>query len=196
VNQPHESALDWAALSAAWRGGAVATAQDLAVLRARIDRVTVRLRWWRALEACLSAAALAGTGWALVRNRTPFVVLFVVDTWCVLAAVWAFELWNRRGEWAPLAQDTEAYLALARQRAVQRLRSAWFGLVLLVLQVVVVAILPSPGGPRPAGSGAGRAVAGLGALLILAWAAWQRRRALEALAVLDQVQESLRSATD
>jgi hypothetical protein len=119
-------------------------------LRERVQRGSRQLVLGTAIEIVVTVAvlALAATILAASPPERP-------DTrwiWWTLAIahsgiVWAFTLWNRRGIWRPLAQDTAAFLALTRERARRRRHAAlfilWFVAAEACAAVVANAMAPS-----------------------------------------------------
>jgi hypothetical protein len=171
----------WHALAATWRRPETPEI-DLPRLRARIQRETTVMRRSLVGEIALSAAVVGWTVWNLVREPVPYAMLFAVDSWAVLGIVWAFVLSGRRGLWKPSADTTEAYLVLGRQRAQQRLRTAWLALGLVVAQLVVAktaSILSSP-------------IQWIASAAFVAWALWSRARAIGEQRRLDALLAELR----
>lgn len=172
-------AFDWSPLSEAWRAEPAGPLPDPAELRGRIAHETRRMRRWLVVEVALSVVAAGASAWALAFRRSHQSSLFALDTLGMLALVWAFALWSRRGAWRPLSESTEAYVALARRRMRMRVRTAWFilGVLALQLAVVVLASAPAIGWAGSEGAPGGRLLPGAVTLGFLAWAVWLERSA-------------------
>jgi hypothetical protein len=181
-----ESSAEWAPLTALWQAREEQPPVDPQALRAHVDAESRRMRWWVVVEVCLTIAVLGVTTWNLVRHPGVRALLMAADVGAVLAIVWAFALWGRRGIWRPSADSTEAYLVLARRRARLRLQTTWLALSLLVAQLAIVRLAPpsSPGATDWSLRAAATAA-------WLAWALWARRRALADIRRLDGITAEL-----
>jgi len=167
MTQPFDDTTGWNALAAAWQQRDAQLAVDPQSLRAKVQRETTIMRRGLIVEIVFSLAVVAMTVWGLVIEHGPGTLLIVIDTWAVLAIVWAFVLWGRSGLWAPSAESTEAYLVLSRRRAELRLRTAWLAIALVVAQLVVARAASVPSS----------LVQWSAAAAWLAWAIWLRQKA-------------------
>ena len=168
MTQPYDETMGWNALAAAWQKRDDQVAADPHSLRAKVQRETAIMRRGLIVEIAFSVAVVAMTLWDLVSDHGPGTLLIVIDTWAVLAIVWAFALSGRRGLWAPSAESTEAYLVLSRRRAELRLRTAWFALALVVAQLLVARAASVPSSLVQWIFSAGW----------IAWAVWLRHKAV------------------
>jgi hypothetical protein len=176
VNNPTPFSLDWTSLASDWRAQTVVAPDPLA-LRSHIAQETRRMRQGLIAELALSAVVLLGGAWVLAFHWSSFAALVTFDAWGMLALVWGFAVWNRRGMWRPLAETTAAYVTLARARARRRYWAAWFILLTLAIQFAVVTLVRRSamwGGHR--GGAADLLPAGV-TVLFLAWAVWLKRGA-------------------
>jgi hypothetical protein len=175
MTQPFDETTGWSALAADWQKCDEQMAADPLSLRVKVQRETTIMRRGLIVEVAFSLAVVAMTVWSLVSDHGPRTLLIAVDSWVVIAIVWAFALSGRRGLWAPSAESTEAYLVLSRRRAELRLRTAWFALVLVVAQLLVARAASVPSSPVQWIVSAGW----------IAWAFWIRQQAIRECRWLD-----------
>jgi len=167
MTQPFDETTGWNALAAAWQKRDEQMAADPRSLRVKVQRETTIMRRGLIVEVAFSLAVVAATVWGLVGEHGPRTLLIAVDSWAVIAIVWAFALWGRRGLWAPSAESTEAYLVLSRRRAALRLRTAWLALALVIAQLLVARAASVPSSLVQWTFSAGW----------IAWAVWLRHKA-------------------
>jgi hypothetical protein len=175
MTQPFDDAAEWTAIAAAWQRHDAHLAVDPRTLEAKIRRDTTMMQRVLVVEIAFSLAVVAFTVWTLISESSPRGVLIAVDTCVVLAIVWAFALWGRRGLWQPSAESTREYLVVSRRRAELRLRAAWLALVLVVAQLLVARAASVPSS----------LVQWLASIGWLVWAVWLRRRATRECRRLD-----------
>jgi hypothetical protein len=107
-------------------------------LRRRVERQS------RSMKIALIADVLvtitiggATAGWA-IRSPQRENVLLAVATWVFIAIAWTFSLTRNRGNWAPSARDTAAFVDLSLRRCRAKLAAVWFAAGLFVVQIVFV----------------------------------------------------------
>jgi len=178
VSDPAASSFEWSALAARWTGEARSAALDAQALRAHVTREMQRARAWLVVELLLTGLVLGGGAWALAFHRSAFTLLLTADAWVVLAVVWGFAVWTRRGTWRIVGERTETYRLLALRFARARVATAWLVLALLALQLGIVTAAPGAVHAGWHATAAARSAAGVVAIIYLLWAVWLRRRAL------------------
>lgn len=176
---------EWTALAAAWQSAPVAHGLSLETLLRRERRRRILMTLLVVSEALISLAGLAFVYRAARRMPASGGSILVGGVVVYIAVMAAFTVWNRRGTWRPLAETTEAFVAISRLRCRRGLRTARFviGIVLLQLLAMLVWTILEP---SPA---AGRALLLLAAIAagFLLWATWYRRRMLVRLAALESL---------
>jgi hypothetical protein len=68
-------------------------------------------------------------------NPRPVILAWAAAVWLFVFAAWGFSLWNRRGIWQPAGRTTEAFVALARERCLRKLRTVRFARWLIAAEV-------------------------------------------------------------
>ena len=174
-------------------------------LSLKVKRQRTRMMVTLAAEIVLSVAFLAGSAaLALDRPSAPVLVL-VAGIWVFVAAALTFSLWNRRGAWRPGGESVQDFVELVRERYRRDLRTARFGMALLLVQIVFILgwtqwyrgtdvfPFPSPPGAWVLPFRVLPVVIPVGAYL---WLRWWRHRATRELAALEQTRLDLTDAGD
>lgn len=173
----------WTGLTAAWREREEEVGVHPAELYRAVTLESERMRRWLLIEILLSVAALGIAWWFVTDHVGPRPTVLARDTLAILAIVWAFALWGRRGLWTPAAETSHAYLVLSRRRARLKLLTAWLALVLVLLQLVVAVWV-----------GAGNRNVTIAAAVAWAlWSVWMRRRSIREMGWYDAL---LRDSSD
>lgn len=182
---------DWEALSDQWRADGADPGLQVELLIQRVRTHRRLMHGVLAVEILITTASLAASLWLLDGPAGPTSRAVAAYIWVLLAAVWSFALWNRRGTWRPVAETVSAFRGLAMLRCRRQLRTAWFvlgfsavqfGCVTLWLSVRMVTEVP----PLPLAAALAGWIAG--AVLtagLLGWAAWLARRSRRELAWLN-----------
>jgi hypothetical protein len=168
----------WASLVDAWQERDELPRADPEALRISVIRETKRMRGWWVVEITMSAAAVAFVVAYAMRAPGPRSRFALVDTFAVLAIVWSFAAWGRRGLWRPSAETSQAYVALAKRRTRLKLWTTWLVLVLVVGQLAATLVFHL-------GLSSLQAIA---AAAWLAWVFWMRRRAGTELRFYDGIE--------
>jgi hypothetical protein len=79
----------------------------------------------------------AAAAWA-VRSPQPEIILLAVMTWVFIVTAWTFSVTVNRGNWAPAAQSTAAFVDLSVRRCRSRLLALRFAMGLFIFQTVFV----------------------------------------------------------
>lgn len=184
---PESLANEWTELIEDWSRNQPEVRPE--VLRARIDRERRRMVWMVAGEVALSVVVCAGAVYALVRFPSDWTRMLALDIALILAATWAFAIWNRRGIWRPLGETTDAFIRLARLRCRRKLQALRFAMVVFVAQLVFVGVWRAWGlGDAPfVRTNALTAVPILVVVVFVGVLIHARRRATEELAELDRI---------
>jgi hypothetical protein len=184
---------EWEVLGAEWRAESPRPERGAAVeaLRRRVRAHGVRQRLLLASEIALSIASLAAVRWFLGMPGGRG-VLSAAWTVVMLAVVWSFAIWNRRGSWRPLGESTSEYLRLSHLRMRAGRRTVRF--VRIVLGLSVAAYLPwfavrLSRGAIHGGEWFWWAMFGAYATVYLWWCGWYARR-------LDREVEALRAVEE
>jgi hypothetical protein len=191
---------NWGALVADWQAGPSghSLGASIATMRRRVNAHRRTMIWVVGLEIIASMVAFAATLRLVRSGGGPLMWLVSVECWLLILGMWWYVLWNRRGTWRPLADSTEAFIALARLRCVRRLRTVWLivGLVVAQVAIVTIAILAGWGAQAPIAGKFGvlawRVPALVAVLGYLACAAWLRHTTLKELDQLDRLHEAMR----
>ena len=104
-------------------------------LRRKVGRQTRFMKFMLAMDI-LATIAVGGfyTGWAVI-YRASDTALLAAATWIFIAVAWAFRLVNWRGQWAPSALSTSAFVDLSIRRCRARIAAVTFGAVLYVCEL-------------------------------------------------------------
>ena len=139
MTEPQEQHFDLDRLARDWRTAPPSGPLPRAVseqLDRQVRRGTRRLVGTTFLELAITVAVFVLLAQLVPPGKGSISVfwgLAVLHT----AAVWGFTLWNRRGLWRPLGQDTTSFLHLVRKRAARRLAAAKFALALILVEVAL-----------------------------------------------------------
>jgi hypothetical protein len=177
----------WKAAGSVWRSEEFRAQSPAALLRARLDRQTRRMRWIVATLVVLlaAAAAIIKSGGAGAVRLSAMVLLYT-------GAIWTFALWNRRGTWSPYGESTADFVALLRVRTERRMKSAR-----VCISVVAIAALVASreveaawrAGTMTASAGGIWIAFGVYSVGIVVWGIWylkRGRRELQALAAMER----------
>ncbi len=162
-------------------------------LRARIEAERRRMLQAVAADILVSVLFAAVAGYAVLRFPSAWTRLFAVDVAAVLAATWAFAVWNRRGTWRPLGETTESFLRLARLRCCRKIQAVRFGVEVMIAQLLAVAAW-RVWGPQQAPFVPTETLAILPVVVVVIFTVWlavSRRRAALELAELDRLHAQL-----
>jgi hypothetical protein len=165
----------WAVMSRVWRERVDLPRVDANALRIAAAAETARMRRWLVVEVAMSVAAAAAAAFYAVLVPGSRSLLILLDTLAVIAIVWAFVLWGRRGLWGPAAETSQAYVALARRRARLRLLTTWLAFALVAAQIAVRVVF----------DGGVSSLQLIVAAVWVGWALWMRRRAIRELEFYD-----------
>ena len=181
----HPISEEWTSLAAAWQSAPVAHGLSLETLMRRERRRRVLMTLVVVSEALISLAGLAIAYLAARRMPASGGSILVGGVVVYIAVLTAFAVWNRRGTWRPLAETTEAFIAISILRCRRGLRTARFviGIVLLQLLAMLVWTILEPF--REAGMALIISL-GIGAGFLL-WAIWYRRLMLRQLALFQSL---------
>lgn len=181
----HPISEEWTALAAAWQSAPVAHGLSLETLMRRERRRRVLMTLVVVSEALISLAGLAFAYLAARRMPASGGSILVGGVVVYIAVLTAFAVWNRRGTWRPLAETTEAFIAISILRCRRGLRTVRFviGIVLLQLLAMLVWTILEPF--REAGMALIISL-GIGAGFLL-WAIWYRRLMLRQLALFESL---------
>jgi hypothetical protein len=129
---------EWEALGAEWRSAAPRLESGAAVeaLGRRVRAHGRRQLLLLASEIVMSIGALAAVRWYWNQSDGRGVVT-AISIVVMLAVVWSFAIWNRRGSWRPLGESTSEYVRLSRVRVRAGRRTVGFVRIVLALGVVV-----------------------------------------------------------
>ena len=189
-------AHDWEGLRATWhnvvipRGDRIGGADDL---RLRVARAT--RRQWIGL-GCEIVLTILFLGYALsaLAESDPVGRRVALTTALFTLVVWTFALWNRRGAWRPLGENTSEFLRLSRARAAASRRSILFVHSTLALSVIIYApVFVTRLARGLVGGTEWWRWSFFAAYLVafLSWTAWERRRVRRDEEILDRIAREL-----
>jgi hypothetical protein len=133
---------EWEALSAEWRA-ASPRPESREGAGAAVDALRRRVRSHGRRQALLLLSEVVMTVASLVAARWYWNqpggrgVVTALAILGMLALVWSFVIWNRRGSWRPLGESTREYVRLSRVRVRAGRRTVRFVRVVVGLAVVV-----------------------------------------------------------
>ena len=107
-------------------------------LRLKVKRQRTRMMLTLASEIVLSVAWLTGSAALAFHRPSAPVLVLVAAIWVFVAAALTFSVWNRRGAWRPAGESVQDFVELVRERYRRDLRTARFGMALLLVQVVFI----------------------------------------------------------
>lgn len=191
---------EWESWTVEWRAGGEALEPPAkADVRRKARFHTVGLALLTAGEALFSIAALSFVTWWAWREPGGPTVAIALAVFLLLAVVWVYALWNRRGTWRPAIASTREFVEISRLRAQRKLRTIrWLPYFVLfeVLLAAPLAFWRSASDPE----GLARYQEtwlprfGLVALFLLViWLglAWWRRRVLSEIEELEELREAI-----
>jgi hypothetical protein len=183
--------LDWDRLVEVWADEHVD--DDLLVrFKRRIRRHTLVMRLSQVVEFSVLVGLAWISRWYLGDSPTSIQITIIATAWGWAAALEAFALWNRRGNWKADSIGVGGCVTLLERRAAARLRTARaVGPLVLVQGVIVLALLAVAGGARSQALtiGLGSSLLAVIVTLVLVWA---RRYGRDARADLVELAETRR----
>ena len=119
----------------AWREESRVVPDDLYRI---VIRQTRLIRLNAALSTLLSLAFLGASLWKAVAEPSAEFIVLAVGVWIVTIFAATHSIRNWTGTWQPKAQNTSEFLCLSIRRSRAGVRSATFGLWLLLIQVLFI----------------------------------------------------------
>ena len=121
-----------------WRGQWQSHTAIPSGLRRRVERQTRFMKL--ALLADIVVTVVIGGATTLWAIKSPDPGTFWLDmgTWVMIAIAWAFSTTVNRGNWAPSAQNTTAFVEISLRRCRARLAAAWFAAAFYLAQTAFV----------------------------------------------------------
>jgi hypothetical protein len=170
--------VEWSALVGTWQSFPADILPDAALVRARVDAQSRRMRIWQILEMAVTIVAIAASVIELRREPDWTGALIAADIWVTLTAAWAFVWLGRSARRGPVTLGTEDYVRIARMRARQRRALVWLTIAVLAGQWLINAVVHQN--------------VHAGALLLttfcIGWAGWQWHGASRELRWLERFQ--------
>jgi hypothetical protein len=109
-------------------------------LEKKVKSQSIRMRLYLALELLVSVSFLLISLYVSWRNPTPQNIVWAVAVWVFTFLVQGFSIWNQRGIWGPVSQDTRAFLSLSLQRCQAVLRAIKFCVYIIGAELVFLIV--------------------------------------------------------
>jgi hypothetical protein len=127
---------EWEGWTRAWRAEGAPAPEVRSRLEANVRRASLMMMLGAAGEAACAVGMLALAFTVAAGNPQPVILARAAAVWLFVFAAWGFSMWNRRGIWQPAGRTTEAFVALARERCLRKLRTVRFTRWLLAAEVL------------------------------------------------------------